>query len=45
MKTILSANDYAVTVELGRIVAVDLFIGNSDRFNYAGKVHNYGNIM
>lgn len=32
-------------LQLGRIVAVDMFIGNEDRFNMYGRIANEGNIV
>ncbi|HEY3739757.1 MAG TPA: hypothetical protein VGL53_07930 [Bryobacteraceae bacterium] len=37
--------DDTVWTELGKVVAVDLFIGNNDRFDSAGKWINHGNVM
>ena len=34
-----------VVFDLGRMVAMDLFIGNYDRFDYNGNVANIGNIF
>jgi hypothetical protein len=41
----LVADDYAATVELGKILAVDLFIGNVDRFDAEGNLANAGNLL
>jgi len=38
-------DDYAATVELGKILAVDLFIGNDDRFAENGDLINPGNVL
>jgi hypothetical protein len=38
-------NDRSVLVGLGQIVAVDLFIGNGDRFGSTGRVVNEGNVI
>ena len=35
----------SVWKEIGKIVAVDIFNGNNDRFNFEGEVQNIGNIM
>lgn len=37
--------DRSILLNLGRIVAVDLFIGNDDRFDANGEVINQGNIF
>lgn len=41
----LAADDFAATVELGKILAVDLFIGNDDRFDDTGALVNPGNVL
>ena len=41
----LAAEDYAATIELGKILAVDLFIGNDDRFAENGDLVNSGNVL
>ncbi len=37
--------DHEALFILGKIVAVDLFIGNTDRFGANGKVRNVGNLL
>jgi hypothetical protein len=37
--------DHEALFNLGKIVAVDLFIGNHDRFAPSGKVQNVGNLL
>jgi hypothetical protein len=42
---VLTSNDFAVTRQLGVIAAVDMFIGNLDRFHPRGAITNSGNVV
>lgn len=44
-KTVRKFSDEAVWRDLGQVVAVDLFIGNNDRFSSSGEWVNKGNVM
>ncbi len=45
-RNIQKFSDDAVWTDLGKVVAVDIFNGNNDRFDiFTGKWMNYGNVM
>lgn len=42
---VLTANNFEATIGLGRVVACDFFIGNTDRIGEDGHIVNAGNVV